>query len=125
MRKLVVGSCVVLILSGFLLSASTQIPFVKESSLVSLLHIWIGVFFIVIFPMYSWDHIHSHRDHLKKLNLGILSGITQLFSGTVLILSGIILLLYGSGTLALPTQIHTLFSFALIATLIAHSRFSK
>ena len=50
LRKLVVLSCVFLIISGIMLAYSELLPWVKESSATSLLHIWAGVFFISYFP---------------------------------------------------------------------------
>jgi len=90
LRKLIVLSCVFLILSGILLAYPELFPWAEESSATSLLHIWAGFFFLVIFPMYSWDHIRGHADRLKKFSLLTASGIVQFFSGLGLIVSGIL-----------------------------------
>ena len=120
LRKLVVLSCVFLIISGIMLAYSELLPWVKESSVTSLLHIWAGVFFIVIFPMYAWDHIRGHADRLRKLTLVMASGILQFFTGLGLIISGIILFLYGVDALDLPREIHLVLTFVLAVSLIMH-----
>ena len=81
MRKLIVLSCVFLILSGILLAYPGIFPWAEESTAVSLLHIWAGIFFIVIFPLYSWDHIKGHSERLKKISLVTLTGLLQFFAG--------------------------------------------
>ena len=89
-----------------MLAYSELFPWLKESSVISLLHIWAGLFFLVIFPMYAWDHIRGHADRLRTFTLVTVSGILQFFTGLGLILSGIILLLYGAHTLDLPGETH-------------------
>ena len=98
---------------------------IKESSATSLLHIWAGVFFIVIFPMYAWDHIRGHADRLRNLTLVMASGILQFFTGLGLIISGIILLLYGADALDLPREIHLALTFVLAVSLIMHKSSRK
>ena len=61
-----------------MLAYSELLPWVKESSATSLLHIWAGVFFIVIFPMYAWDHIRGHADRLRNFTLVMAFGKLQL-----------------------------------------------
>ena len=103
-----------------MLAYSELLPWVKESSVTSLLHIWAGVFFIVIFPMYAWDHIRGHADRLRKLTMVMASGILQFFTGLGLIISGIILFLYGVDALDLPREIHLVLTFVLSVSLIMH-----
>ncbi len=120
MRKLVVLSCVFLILSGILLSYTEIFPWAEESTAVSLLHIWAGIFFIVIFPLYSWDHIKGHSDRLSKISLSTATGILQFFAGIGLIISGIPLLLYSADVLDFPRDIHLFLTFVLAFSLILH-----
>jgi hypothetical protein len=120
LRKLIVLSCVFLILSGILLAYPKLFPWAVESSATSLLHIWAGFFFLVIFPMYSWDHIRGHAERLKKFSLVTASGIIQFFSGLGLIASGIPLLLYGADVLDLPREIHLGLTFVLAGSLVLH-----
>ena len=99
-------------------------PWAEESSATSLLHIWAGFFFLVIFPMYSWNHIRGHKDRLGERSLVTASGIIQFFTGLGLIISGIPLLLYGADVLDFPREIHLLLTFVLAGSLILH-KFSK
>ena len=96
------------------------IPWAEESTAVSLLHIWAGIFFIVIFPLYSWDHIKGHSDRLKKISLVTATGGLQFFSGMGLIISGIPLLLYSSDALEFPSYIHLILTFILVLSLVLH-----
>ena len=120
MRKLVVLSCVFLILSGILLAYPEYFPWADESTAVSLLHIWGGIFFIVIFPLYSWDHIKGHSDRLRKISLVTATGLIQFFAGMGLIFSGIPLLLYSADALEFPLYIHLILTFVLAISLILH-----
>ena len=124
MRILIVLSCVFLILSGILLAYPKLFPWAEESSATSLLHIWVGFFFLVIFPMYSWDHIRGHAKRFQKPSLVTVSGIIQFLSGLGLIFSGIPLLLYGTEVLDLPREIHLRLTFVLAASLVFH-KFSR
>ena len=107
-----------------MLAYSELFPWVKESSATSLLHIWAGYFFLVIFPMYAWDHIRGHADRLRYFSLVMASGLLQFFTGLGLIISGIILLLYGENALYLPREIHLVLNFVLVVSLIMH-KFSR
>ena len=125
MRKLVVLSCVFLILSGIMLAYPEIFPWAEESTAVSLLHIWAGIFFIVIFPLYSWDHIKGHSDRLKKITLVTVTGLLQFFAGMGLIVSGIPLLLYSAGVLEFHRYIHLILTFVLALSLILHKMSEK
>ena len=120
MRILVVLSCVFLILSGIILAYPGIFPWAEESTAASLLHIWAGIFFIVIFPLYSWDHIKGHSDRLRKISLVSASGVFQFFAGIGLIISGIRLLLYSADVLEFPRDIHLILTFGLALSLILH-----
>ena len=125
MRKLVVLICVFLIITGILLTYFKWLPLLEEEKLVSILHIWLGFFFIVIFPMYAWDHIRTHRQRLKSLSFVSVSGGSQFLAGIGLIVSGIILLLYGMDSLTIPAELHEILTYVLMATLILHSRATR
>ena len=120
MRILVVLSCVFLIFSGIILAYPEIFPWAEESTAASLLHIWAGIFFIVIFPLYSWDHIRGHSDRLEKISLVTATGVLQFFSGLGLIISGIPLLLYSADVLDFPREIHLILTFVLALSLILH-----
>ena len=125
MRKLVVLICVFLIISGLLLSFPEWNLWLEYQELLVLFHIWLGFFFMVVFPMYAWDHIRTHRHQLKTLSLISFTGGGQFFTGIGLIISGLILMLYGSEGLILASNSHELLTYALILTLIFHSRSSR
>ena len=125
MRKLVVLICVFLIISGILLSFPERNLLLEYQELLVLFHIWLGFFFIVVFPMYAWDHIRTHRQRLKTLSLISFTGGVQFLTGIGLIFSGLILMLYGSEGLILASNSHELLTYALILTLIFHSRSSR
>jgi len=125
MRKLVVLICVFLIISGLLLSFPEWNLWLEYQELLVLFHIWLGFFFMVVFPMYAWDHIRTHRQRLKTLSLISLTGGVQFLTGIGLIFSGLILMLYGSEGLILASNSHELLTYALILTLIFHSRSSR
>ena len=95
-------------------------PWAEESTAVSLLHIWAGIFFIVIFPLYSWDHIKGHSDLLRKFSLETVTGLVQFFAGVGLIISGIPLLLYSADVLEFPRDIHVILTIVLALSLILH-----
>ena len=95
-------------------------PWAEESTAVSLLHIWAGIFFIVLFPLYSWDHIKGHSDRLRKICLVSATGVLQFFTGMGLIFSGIPLLLYSADVLEFPRDIHLILTFVLALSLILH-----
>ena len=95
-------------------------PWAEESTAVSLLHIWAGIFFIVIFPLYSWDHIKGHSDRLRKISFVTATGVLQSFAGMGLIISGIPLLLYSADVLEFLLYIHMVLTFVLALSLILH-----
>ena len=120
MRKLVVTSSVFLMVSGIVLAYPRLFPWAEESSAVYLLHLWAGFLFLVIFPIYSWDHIKTHANRLKKLSLLSLSGTLQLITGLGLIISGLPLLIYGNDVFELIGIIHFVLTFVLALCLILH-----
>ena len=125
MRKLVVLICVFLIISGLFLSFPEWNLWLEYQEFLVLFHIWLGFFFMVVFPMYAWDHIRTHRQRLKTLSFISLTGGVQFLAGIGLIFSGLILILYGSEGLLLASNSHELLTYALILTLIFHSRSSR
>ena len=99
-------------------------PWADESSAIYLLHLWAGFFFLVIFPIYSWDHVKGNLERLKELSLLSTSGVTQLITGIGLIITGIPLLIFGSEVFELTNRIHLILTFVLVLCLILH-KFSK
>ena len=90
MRRLVIASSCFLVVTGLILTWQDHLPIDEEDLFISLLHIWVGFFFIVIFPMYAIDHLNTHRRKLRKFSWTLLSGSLQLISGIGLVISGII-----------------------------------
>ena len=125
MRKIVVLICVLLIISGLLLSFPEWNFWLGYKKFLILFHIWLGFFFMVVFPIYALDHIRTHRQRLKSLSLISLTGISQLLTGVGLIISGLVLMLYGSQSLILAMNSHEFLTYVLILTLILHSRSSR
>ena len=124
MRKLVITSTIFLTISGIVLAYPRLFPWADKSSAIYLLHLWVGFFFLVIFPIYSWDHIKKNVQRLKKISFLTISGITQFLTGLGLIISGMPLLIFGKEVLRLVGQVHLILTFVLIASLILH-KFSK
>ena len=125
MRKLVVISFVFLTVSGIVLGYPKIFTWTEGSSAIYLLHIWAGFFFLVIFPIYSWDHIKQNLERFKKISLLTLSGIIQLVTGLGLIFSGLPLLIYGAEVFELPQKIHFAFTIILALSLILHKLIKK
>jgi len=71
MRRLVIASACFLIVTGLILTWQDSLPIDEEDLFISLLHIWVGFFFIVIFPMYAIDHLNAHRSRLTKFFVDI------------------------------------------------------
>ena len=70
MRKLVVGSGLFLVISGLILHYVAEWETFTGWSAISTLHIWAGIVFVVIFPMYAWDHIRTNRRRFEKRLFG-------------------------------------------------------
>ncbi len=85
-----------------------------------LAHIWGGVFFVVIFPLYAWDHIGANRQWLRRFAGVTVSGLTQLTMGALLILSGGLLLLYGDQVWQALRAFHHWLTYPLLTALVAH-----
>jgi hypothetical protein len=85
-----------------------------------LAHIWGGVFFIVVFPLYAWDHIGTNRHWLRRVATVTVTGLGQLTVGGLLILSGVLLLLYGDQVWQALRAFHHWITYPLLAALVAH-----
>ena len=125
MRKLVVGGGLFLVVSGLILHYRTEWEAFTGFSVISTLHIWAGIVFVVIFPMYAWDHIRTNHRRLKTVSWVSVTGVVQLVAGIGLILSGILLLLYGNQPLATSTEIHFALTFVLTGSVLLHFLIKK
>jgi hypothetical protein len=107
-KKLIRISTVVLLISGLLL-----IPVLyQKSELLTGIHIALGFVYIVLFLLFSVDHISGHKQTLTEINLKNGAGLIQILVGVIILISGFILYLFGSLPLSPWTEIH------LIGTLI-------
>jgi hypothetical protein len=87
---------------------------------LALAHIWGGFFFLVVFPLYAWDHISGHRAWLRVWAWVTVSGVTQLAVGSLLLLSGLVLLIYQSQAWDALRGLHHGLTYMLVAALLAH-----
>lgn len=92
----------------------------RGGSLASLAHIWGGLFFVVIFPLYAWDHIKANRRRLREWSGISVSGAIQTAAALIIILSGILLYLYGDQAWPWLRQLHHWPTYLLAASLAAH-----
>jgi len=120
-RKLVVLATLLLALSGLLLTfAQLTDPQAGARKAVALAHIWVGVAYLVIFPLYAWDHIRTNRRWLTVLRALTVSGLTQLTGGIVLLATGLVLLAYGGAFLRGVRDVHLWATYPLVAALAWH-----
>lgn len=121
MRKLVVTSTLLLALSGLLLTFG-QLPGTEAGArkAVALAHIWLGVAYLVVFPLYAWDHIRTNRRWLTVLRALTVSGLAQLAGGIVLLATGLVLLAYGGPILRGVSGVHLWATYPLLAALAWH-----
>ncbi len=121
MRKIVVALIVLLALTGLLLVFAEQLGLpAPRINLVALAHIWLGLFFSVLFPLYGWDHVKANRHWLRAVSLVTFSGATQAVAGTVLLLSGVLLLLYDVEVWPRVRVLHHGLTYLLGASLTLH-----
>ena len=121
MRKILLALIAALTLSGMPIAygwiAAARGGWEKASVL---LHIWGGVFFLVIFPLYAWDHVRANRRWLARLRGMTVSGAVQLAAGALLALSGALLLLYGEQVWRALREFHHWVGYPLLLALAAH-----
>ena len=121
MRKIVVALTVLLTCSGLLLTFGESIGLeIRAVQWVSIGHIWGGVFFLVVFPLYAWDHISTNRAMLRRFVPLTLSGVVQTASAIVLILTGVVLFLYGGQAWLALRQWHHWVTYPLAGALTLH-----
>jgi len=121
MRKILLALTFALTLSGLPIAyawiASAHGGWEKA---IVLAHIWGGVFFIVVFPLYAWDHIGTNKHWLKRFASVTVSGLSQLAVGILLVLSGVLLLLYGDQVWLALRAFHHWITYLLIVALVSH-----
>lgn len=121
MRKLVVASTMLLALTGVAL-AFVHWPGAQPGGrkAAALAHIWLGVAYLVVFPLYAWDHLSKNRRWLTALRSVTASGWLQLTCAAVAIVTGIVLLAYGGATLRGLRALHHGVTYPLLAALLWH-----
>ena len=129
MRKIVVAMTVLLTLSGLLLTFGGPIGLEIGAGngtgkgivkWLSIAHIWGGLLFLVIFPLYAWDHISTNRAMLRRFVPLTLSGVIQTTSAVALILTGVVLFLYGAQAWLALRQWHHWLTYPLAGALTLH-----
>ena len=90
-----------------------------------LFHLWGGVFFLAIFPLYAWDHVSTHRRWLSRVRQVTASGLVQLVTGALVALSGVVILLYGEHAWRVLRDFHHWVGYPLLLALGAHFLASK
>lgn len=122
MRKLVVLLTLLLGASGILLVLMRQLaPGAEWVRWFSLLHTWGGNFFLVLLPLYAWDHISTNRAWLRVPSLVTATGIAQTLAAVLLMATGVLLLLYGAGVWPAVRQTHHWLTYVLGAALLLHA----
>ncbi len=121
MRNIVVGMTIVLSLSGLALwFGAPGDRGVGWAKAVSLAHIWIGSFFLVLFPLYAWDHVSHNRAWLRRFAGVTVSGVVQGLAAVLLVVSGAVLLLYGNQVWVTLRAAHYYLTYPLAAALGVH-----
>ncbi|MBF0280468.1 MAG: hypothetical protein HQM13_21910 [SAR324 cluster bacterium] len=95
MKKLVVYSCFFLLISGVLVGYQEYLGVLTGHDIMLVTHMWVGAFFIVLFPMFVLDHVGLHRKRLKKVSGISMTGLWMLGSTSGLIISGMVLWTHG------------------------------
>jgi len=121
MRKLVVLATLLLAATGLWVTfAQGTDPQAGVQKAVVLGHIWIGVAYLVIFPLYAWDHVSTNRRWLKVLRPLTVSGVVQLAGGSVALLTGLVLLAYGGAYLRGLRDLHHWVTYPILGALAWH-----
>ena len=121
MRKLLIAATVLLSASGLLI-AFALLPDRQSGvqKFTVLGHMWLGVAYLVIFPLYAWDHISKNRRWLKVVRSLTVSGLLQLACGILVLLTGIVLLAYGGAFLRGLRAVHHWVTYPLLGALVWH-----
>jgi len=101
-KKIIRFSTLILILSGFSL---TSFLF-RGSDLLTGIHILLGFIYLVLFLLFSIDHVAMHKNSLTQLNAKNIAGMVQIGTGALVLLSGFIIYLFGSDPITPWTEIH-------------------
>ena len=121
MRTIVVILSAVLAITGLLVGFGGTLGLEQPvTRALSLVHYWGGLLFLVMFPLYAWDHIRANRHWLTRLRLTTVSGVLQTVAAVLLMLSGLLLIAYGVAAWQVARQIHHWLTYLLAGALLAH-----
>ncbi|MCP4296159.1 MAG: hypothetical protein GY786_11170 [Proteobacteria bacterium] len=108
MKKIIKFSTLILIVSGLSLSPILY----QNNEVLTGIHIILGFIYTVLFLLFSFDHISTHKESLPQIGLKNAAGLMQVSLGLIILFSGFVLYLFGSLPMTPWTEIH------LIATVI-------
>jgi len=121
MRKLLLLLIVALTATGLALTYGAGArPLAGWAKAMSLAHIWGGFFFLVLFPLYAWDHVSHNRRWLRVPALVTFSGAMEVGSGALLILTGVVVLMYGDQVWEALRQAHHWLTYLLVPAIGLH-----
>ena len=121
MRGIVIGLVVLLSVTGLLVGFGGPLALSHDlTRFLSLVHYWGGLLFLVMFPLYAWDHIRANRRWLVRPRLVTASGALQTLCTALLILSGLVLIAYGREAWALARSLHHWLTYAVGASVALH-----
>ncbi len=121
MRKIVLLVTALLVISGLGLTFYELMVLPPEwRKALALLHIWGGVFFLVIFSLFAWDHISTNRGRLRRFTPVSLTGVLQTLAAVVITLTGVVLLLYGNLAWPALRGFHYWLTYILAASIFFH-----
>ncbi len=121
MRKIVIALTAVLTVSGLLAGFGGALGLaVGPVKWLFIAHIWVGFFFIVLFPLYAWDHISANRRWLRRPAAVTFTGSVQVLCAALLIVTGAVLYLYGTQTWQAVRDWHHWLTYPLAAAIAVH-----
>ena len=121
MRKIVLIATALLTASGLVLAWFAPVELdLAWRRWFSLFRIWVGVFFLVAFTMYAWDHISANRHWLRIAALVTATGVIQTAAALLIILTGVVLLLYGNVPWSALRNLHHWLTYALVFSIALH-----
>jgi hypothetical protein len=120
-RKIVVTLVIVLSATGLLVGFGGALGLTRPvTRALSLAHYWGGLLFVVMFPLYAWDHIRANRHWLTALRTVTASGVLQTVSAALMILTGLLLIAYGVEAWALARSVHHWLTYVIAASVALH-----
>ena len=121
MRRIVIVLIVVLSVTGLLVGYGGALGLSHDlTRFLSLVHYWGGLLFLVMFPLYAWDHIRANRHWLTAVRLTTASGMLQSVSAALLMLSGLVLIAYGVQAWAFARSLHHWLTYAICISVLLH-----